>query len=252
MSGHSHAANIKHKKAAADAKKGKLFSRWAKAIMIAARNGGGNPDANLALRYALDKAKEVGMPRDTADRAIKKGSGELGGETIVEVAYEGFGAGGVALIAECVTDNKNRVSSEIRKIFETKGGRVGAPGSCAWMFEKRGVLSIPQSAAPEEEVMTLALDSGADDMQVLDGAYEILTAPETFEAVRKAVEDRGWKPEVAEVLLLPKNKVEVTDPKVARKVLELVESLEEHDDVQNVVTNQDISDEVAAAARAAT
>jgi YebC/PmpR family DNA-binding regulatory protein len=250
MSGHSHAANIKHKKAAADAKKGKVFSRWAKAIMVAARAGGGDPEANLALKYAVEKARASNMPRDTIERAIKKGTGELEGEALVELSYEGFAAGGVAVFVECLTDNKNRTSPEIRKIFESRGARVGAPGSVSWMFEKRGVIAVPQSAIGEEEIMTLALEAGADDMQVLDGSYEVLTSPDGFEAVQKAVDGRGLKPEVAEVLLLPKNKVEVTDPKVARKVLDLVEALEDHEDVQNVVTNQEISDEVLGAARA--
>ncbi len=250
MSGHSHAANIKHKKAASDARKGREFSRWAKAIMIAVRNGGKEPDSNLTLKYALEKARAANMPKDTIERAIKKGAGEVEGQVIVEVAFEAILPGGVAVIIECVTDNKQRTGPEIRKILESKGGKLGAAGSNAWLFERKGVLTVPTGAIGEDDLMTLALDAGAEDIQTVDGSYEITTAPSAFLGVRKALEAKGLKPEVAEVMSLPKSKVEITELKVARKILDLVDAIEEHDDVQNVFTNHEISEAIEAAAKA--
>ncbi|HVY60871.1 MAG TPA: YebC/PmpR family DNA-binding transcriptional regulator [Planctomycetota bacterium] len=251
MSGHSHAANIKHKKAASDARKGREFSRWAKAIMVAVRTGGKEPDSNLQLKYALEKARAANMPKDTIERAIKKGAGELPGQEIVESTFEAIGPGGVAFLVECLTDNKNRTGPEIRKIFEQKGGKIGNAGSVAWMFEKKGVISIPKGAISEDELMSLVLDAGAEDMQTVEGSYEVTTAPQSFDAVSKALEAKKIKPDVAEVMTLPKNRIEVTDPKNARRILDLVETLEDHDDVQNVAANHEISDAVAEAARAA-
>ena len=247
MSGHSHAANIKHKKAAADAKKGKEFSRWAKAIMLAARTGGGVVDSNLALGYAIAKAKACNMPRDTIERAVKKGTGELGGGELSEMTYEIVGPGGVAILVECLTDNKNRTAPEMRKLFEQKNAKSS---QVAWMFDKKGVIVLPKSVAQEDDVMTVALDAGAEDMQTQDESYEIVTAPTAFEGVRQAIEKKGWKAEVAEVMTVPKNRIEITDPKVARKVLDLLEAIDDHDDVQNVASNQAISDEVEAQAKA--
>lgn len=250
MSGHSHAANIKHKKAASDARKGREFSRWAKAIMVAVRGGGKSPDSNLALKYALEKARAANMPRDTIERAIKKGAGELEGQEIAEITYEALGPGGVSMVIDCVTDNKQRTGPELRKLFEQKGGKIGAAGSVAWNFEKKGLLTIPKGAVSEDELMTLALDAGAEDMQTLDDSYEITTSPSAFYNVRKALEAKNLKPDVAEVMPLPKNRVEITDPKVAKRILALIEAVEEHDDVQNVASNHEMSDEVEAAARA--
>lgn len=247
MSGHSHAANIKHTKAAADAKKGKAFSRWAKQIMIAAKTGGGDPESNLSLKYALAKAREANMPRDTVERAIKKGTGELEGEEVVEMTFEAVGPGGVAIYIECLSDNKNRTSPELRKIVEQKGGKQS---SVAWMFEKKGVIVVPQTAIGEEDLMDLALAAGAEDMQTLDEGYEILTAAQAFEGVKKAIEAKGLKPDVAEVMMIPKNRIEISDPKLARKVLDLLDALDDHDDVQQVSSNQDIADSVAEAAKA--
>jgi YebC/PmpR family DNA-binding regulatory protein len=247
MSGHSHAANIKHKKAAADAKKGKEFSRWAKAIMLAARTGGGVIETNLALGYAVAKAKACNMPRDTIERAIKKGTGELGGGELSEMTFEAVGPGGVAVVIECLTDNKNRTAPEIRKLLEQKNAKVS---QVAWMFEKKGVIVLPKTAAGEDDVMGVALDAGADDMQTRDDGFEVLTSPGAFEAVKSAIEGKGWKPDVAEVMTVPKNRIEIQDPKVAKKVLDLLEAIDDHDDVQNVWSNQEIADEVAEQAKA--
>jgi YebC/PmpR family DNA-binding regulatory protein len=250
MSGHSHAANIKHKKAASDAKKGREFSRWAKAIMVAVKRGGADVDSNLALKYAIEKARAANMPKDTIDRAIKKGSGEGEGGEMAEILVEAIGPGGVAFMVELLTDNRNRTGPEIRKLIESRGGKVGGSGSVGWMFEKKGIIDVPQSAIGEDDLMTLVLDAGAEDMQTLDGFYEITTSPSAFWAVRKALEAKGLKPEVSEIMNLGKNKVEVTDAKVARKVLDMIDALEDYEDVQNVSTNSEIPDSVAAAAKA--
>jgi YebC/PmpR family DNA-binding regulatory protein len=247
MSGHSHAANIKHKKAAADAKKGKTFSRWAKAIMVAARTGGGDPESNLALKYALEKAREANMPRDTIERAIKKGTGELEGEAVVEMTFEAVAPGGVAILVECLTDNKNRTAPELRKICEQRGAKQS---QVAWMFEKKGVIVVPKGAIGEDDLLGVALEAGAEDMQTRDDGYEVLTAPSAFEGVKKAIEAKGVKPDVAEVMTIPKNRVEIADPKVARRVLDLIDALDEHDDVQNIWSNQEIPDPVLAEAKA--
>jgi len=247
MSGHSHAANIKHKKAAADAKKGKEFSRWAKQIMLAARTGGGIIETNLALGYAVAKAKACNMPRDTIERCIKKGTGELGGGELAEMTFEVVGPGGVAIMIECLTDNKNRTAPEIRKLLEQKNAKSS---QVAWMFEKKGVIVVPKTAAPEDEIMGTALDAGAEDMQTQDDGYEVVTALSAFEAVKGAIEKKGWKPDLAEVMNVPKNRIEISDPKVAKKVLDLLDAIDDHDDVQNVWSNQDISDEVAEQAKA--
>jgi len=248
MSGHSHAANIKHRKAATDAKKGREFSRWAKAIMIAVKNGGKEVDSNLTLKYALEKARAANMPKDTIDRCIKKGAGELPGQEIVEIGIEGIGPGGVSVLVECVTDNRNRTGPEIRKIFEQKNGRIGNTGSVSWKFERKGIISVAKTAIGEDELMGLALDAGADDMQTLDESYEISCAPQSFFTVKKAVEAKV-KPDMAEVMAIPKTPLVITDAKAARKILDLIEALEEHDDVKDVVTDSQISDEVAAAAK---
>ncbi len=247
MSGHSHAANIKHKKAAADAKKGRLFSKYARMIMAAARTGGADPDANLALKYAIEKAKAANMPRDTIERAIKKGTGEIEGEQLVETTFEAVAPGGVALLVECLTDNKNRTIPELRKIAEQRGAKMSQVG---WMFEKKGVILVSKDAITEDELLALALEAGADDMQEREEGFEVVTAPAAFEAVRRAIEARGVKPEVAEIMTIPKNKVEIADPRVAKRVLELIDALEDHDDVQNVAANHEIPDAVAAEAKA--
>jgi len=243
MSGHSHWATIRRQKASVDAKKGKIFSKCAKAIMSAARAGGGDPAANPKLRYAIDDARAVNMPKDKIDRAILKGTGELEGEHLAEAVYEGYGVGGVALIVEAVTDNRNRTTPEIRKIFENCGGSLTSPGSVAWMFRKKGILSVKRDAVDEDALMEIALEAGADDMVSYDDLYEITCEPSVLNQVKQALLDNGITPDTAQVANVAKQNV---TPSVenARKVLKLMEALEEHDDVQNVSANFDIPAEL--------
>lgn len=242
MSGHSHWATIKRKKGAADAKRGQAFSRCAKAIMLAARRGT-DPGMNLALRYALDEARSVNMPKDSIDRAIKKGAGELEGQQIVEVVYEGYGSGGVAILVDAVTDNRNRTASEISKIFERHGGNMGSPNCVSWMFTAKGTIMTPLK--DEEKLMDVALGAGADDLNETDDGTEIICPPEKFDAVKKALEAAGIAVAHAEIIQRPQNFVTV-DESHARKIMNLLESLEEHDDVQKVHSNFDVSPEILA------
>jgi len=246
MSGHSHWAGIKHKKAANDAKRGKVWSKIARMIIVAARNGGPDPAANLSLRYAVDKAKAANMPKDTIEKAIKKGSGDLGGVSYEEVLYEGYGPGGVAVMVEALTDNRNRTGPEIKKIFERRGGSLGATGCVAWMFDKKGLITVRGDAVEEDRLMDLVLSAGAEDMENTGTLYEITCAPGDFEALKKTLEGNEIPLEVAEVSMMPKNRVEVTGAEPARKVLGMMEDFEDHDDVQNVYANFDIPDEVLA------
>jgi len=248
MAGHSHWAGIKHKKAANDAKRGKVWSKIARMIIVAARNGGPDPAANLALRYAIDKAKAANMPKDTIEKAIKKGSGDLEGASYEEVLYEGYGPGGVAVMVEALTDNRNRTGPEVKKIFERRGGSLGATGCVAWMFDKKGLITVPTEGVDEDVLMDLALTAGAEDMENTGRVYEITCAPSDFEAIKKAIEEAGIAMEVAEVAMMPKTRVEVADVEGARKILGLMEDFEDHDDVQNVYANFDIPDEVLAKA----
>jgi YebC/PmpR family DNA-binding regulatory protein len=243
MSGHSHWATIKRKKGAADAKKGKAFSKCARMIMLAARKGT-DPGMNLSLRYALDEARSVNMPKDSIDRAIKKGSGELEGVTIQEVVYEGYGPGGVAILADAVTDNRNRSSSELSKIFERHGGNMGSPNCVKWMFSPKGIIAVtgPQD---EEKLMDVALGAGADDMTPTDDGFEIITPPEAFEPVKKALTDAKVTIAHAEIVQQPQNFVTLGEND-ARKVLGLMEDLEDHDDIQKVHANFDIPADVLA------
>jgi len=245
MSGHSHWATIRRKKGAADAKKGQAFSRCAKLLMSAARTGGGDPDANLHLRYAIEDARALNMPKDSIRRAILKGTGELEGRRLEGVTYEGYAAGGVALLAEALTDNRNRTASGIRRIFEQAGSSLAAPGSVAWMFRKRGVLSVKQDAADEDRLLDLVLEAGAEDVQALDDVYEITCEPSAFTAVREALAAAGIETETAEVAQVAKQNV-TPALRDARKALALMEALEEHDDVQNVSANFDIPTELMA------
>jgi YebC/PmpR family DNA-binding regulatory protein len=245
MSGHSHWARIKHKKGAVDAKRGKLWSKLARHIIIAARNGGGNPDENLSLRYAIDKAKEANMPNDTIDRAVKKGSGELGGVNYEEVNYEGYGPGGVAILISCLTDNRNRTAPEIRKIFEARDLAPGGAGSVSWMFKMQGLIVVSAAKATEEKLMEVALEAGAEDIQQDGDAFEIYCPPASFEPVKKALKDAGIETQSADLTMIPQNYVTL-DSHDAKKMLGLIESLEDHDDVQNVYANFDISDEIMA------
>lgn len=245
MSGHSKWSSIKHKKAARDAKRGKVFTKLIKEITIAARLGGGDINANPRLRTAIATAKAQSMPNDNIDRALKKGTGELGGGQLEQVAYEGYGPGGVALILDVLTDNRNRTVSEIRFILSRHGGNLGESGCVAWMFRKRGVIAIEKSAADEDRLMELALEAGADDMVSDDDGFQVLTAPENFSAVRDALEKAGLAIANAEVTMIPENTVKVTGHQ-AEQALKLMEELEDHDDVQGVAANFDIDEEVMA------
>jgi len=246
MSGHSHWAGIKHKKAANDAKRGKLWSKLAKIIIVAARRGGGDPGANLSLRYAIDKAKAANMPKDTIEKAIKKGTGEMAGESYEEILYEGYGPGGVAVMVEVLTDNRHRTAPEMKKLFERHGGSMGAAGCVGWMFSKRGLITVSTSSANEDDLMEIALGAGADDMKTNGDVYEITCEPTAFESIKKALEQKTIPMTLAEISMLPKNTVGVTDPDTARKIINLMESIEDHDDVQNAYSNFDIPPEVMA------
>ena len=244
MSGHSHWAGIKHKKALVDAKRGKLWSRLAKAIILAAKMGGGDPDANLRLRYAIDDAKAVSMPKENIQRAIKRGTGELDGGNLEEVVYEGYGSGGVAILCEVLTDNRNRTAGEIRKIFELSDGKLGSTGCVAWMFDNKGLFLVPGAAGDEDKLMELALEAGAEDVQRVDDKFEITCDPALFRDVAKALADAGVTPEAGQVTRIAKNTVDITDPDAAQRVLRLMEKLDDHDDVQNVSANYNISDDI--------
>jgi YebC/PmpR family DNA-binding regulatory protein len=245
MSGHSKWATIKRKKAVTDSKRGAVFTQIIKEITIAARMGGGDPKANPRLRLAVDKAKASNMPADNIKRGIQKGTGELPGVSYEDVTYEGYGPGGVALIIESVTDNRNRTVSEVRHILERHAGKLGASNSVAWMFHRKGIISLGRSKFDEDALMEIALEAGADDMKTEDETYEITTSPDTFLAVREALEGKGIVPDSAEIQLIPENTVRVGD-KDAEQVLKLMELLEEHDDVQHVYANFDIDDKVLA------
>jgi len=244
MSGHSHWAGIKHKKALVDAKRGKLWSKLAKAIIVAAKSGGGDPDANLRLRYAIDDAKSISMPKENIQRAIKRGTGELDGGNLEEVIYEGYGANGVAILCEVLTDNRNRTAGEIRKIFELADGKLGSTGCVAWMFDSKGLFLIPQSAIDEEKLMEIALEAGADDVQRTDDKFEVICNPAIYPAVAKALTDAGITPEASQITRIPQNTVDIDDPDTAQKVLRLVERLDDHEDIQNVSSNFNIPDSV--------
>jgi YebC/PmpR family DNA-binding regulatory protein len=242
MSGHSKWSSIKHKKAARDAKRGKVFTKLIKEITIAARIGGGDPNANPRLRTAIATAKGQSMPNDNIDRAIKKGTGELGGARLEEIVYEGYGPGGVAIIVETLTDNRNRLVAELRNLFTRHGGNLGEANCVAWMFKKRGAITIEKRAADEDQLIEVALDAGADDVSAADDSYQVLTPPDRFAAVREAIERAAISVAHAEVTMIPDNTVRVSGH-VAAQLLKLMDELEDHDDVQNVSANFDISDE---------
>ena len=244
MAGHSKWAGIKHKKAAVDAKRGKIFTKITKELTVAARLGGGDPASNPRLRVAIAHAKSVNMPNDNIDRAIKKGTGELPGVSYEEVTYEGYGVGGVAVMLEAMTDNKNRTVAEIRSIFTKAGGQLGENGCVSWMFDKKGFITIRKEEIGEDELMEIALEAGAEDVVASGDFYEITTPPEAFENVRSALEKKGVALESAEITMIPQSTVSVEDESAAKKVLRLLETLEDHDDVQNVYANFDIPDEV--------
>lgn len=243
MSGHNKWSTIKHKKGAADAKRGKIFTKLIREITAAAKTGGGDPNTNPRLRTAITSAKGENMPSDNIERAIKKGTGEIEGVSYEETLYEGYGPGGVAMIVQCLTDNKNRSAAEIRSIFTKGSGNLGTPGSVAWMFEKKGVIAVDASKAGEDKLMEIVLGAGAEDMTQGDGKFEVTCGPSDFESVKGALEKAGIVPDSAQITMLPKNLTAVTAD-TARAVLKLIETLEDQDDVQNVYVNADIPDEV--------
>lgn len=243
MSGHSKWSSIKHKKAAVDAKRGKIFTKLIREIMVAARTGGGDPNTNPRLRTAISTAREANMPSDNIERAVKKGTGGLEGVSYEEVHYEGYGPHGVALYVHCLTDNKNRTASEIRNIFAKKGGALAGAGSVAWIFEKKGLIVVPEAQVSEERLMEAALQAGAEDLSTSNHKFEIVTEPAAFETVKAGLEEAKISFESADLTLIPKNQVSLA-PEKARVVLTLIEALEDHDDVQNVYANFEIPDEV--------
>lgn len=243
MSGHSKWKTNKGKKMAADAKKGATYTKIIKELTVIAREGGGNPDTNPRLRAVMQKAKEANMPNDNVKMAIKRGTGEIPGVVYETVTYEAYGPGGVAILIECLTDNKNRTSAEIRNIMSKKGGNFAGAGSVSWMFTMKGYFLIEKSQAKEDELMNIVLDAGAEDMKSEEKNYEIFTAPQNFEKVKQAIQDKGIKWQDAEVTMVPSSTVRVTGNE-AKQVLALVEALEEHDDVQQVYSNFDIPDEI--------
>jgi YebC/PmpR family DNA-binding regulatory protein len=249
MAGHSHWAGIKHKKAAQDAKRGKVFSKIARAIIAAARTGGGDPATNLSLRYAIDKARAANMPRDNIERAIKKGSGELKGEEIVELTYEGYGPGGAGVLVQAITENTNRTGPEVRRIIEKRGGTLGKPGSVAWNFEKKALLTVSGDAVEEDVLMETALEAGADDVTNEGDAFAVTGPPDTFGTLMAAFERKGIPAATSEVVFVPKSRVMLAAAD-ARRMIEIIEALEDHDDVQSAITNADLPDEVLAELKA--
>ena len=241
MSGHSKWHSIKHKKGAADAKRGKLFTKLIKEITVAARAGGGDVDANARLRKAVTDAKAANMPNDTIDRALKRGTGELEGVNYDEITYEGYGPGGVAMLVESMTDNRNRTVAEIRHLFSKNGGNLGEAGSVAWMFDKKGYIVIDKSAKSEDELLEIVLEAGADDMQDQGEVFEIYTAPDVFETVNEAIKKAGIEPQVSELSLIPQTSIHLEGAD-AKQMLKLYEAVDDHDDVQKVYANFDIDE----------
>lgn len=243
MSGHSKWAGIKHKKGLLDAKRGKLFSKISREMIVAAKAGGGKIEANPRLRLAVAKAKEANMPSDNIERAIKKGTGELPGVTYEQVTYEGYGPGGVAIVVEALTDNKNRTTAAVRSIFSKKSGNLAGAGSVSWLFTRKGFIVVEKSQVEEEKLMSIAIESGAEDFKTEEDAYEIITNIKDYEKVRAALKDNGIEWQTAEITMIPSSYVKLAG-RQATQVLGLVEALEEQDDVQNVYANFDIPDEI--------
>ncbi len=245
MAGHSHWAGIKHKKAAVDAKRGKLWSKLSKQIIIAARMGGGDPDTNIRLRTAINDAKAVSMPKDNIERAIKKGTGELDGGNVEEVIYEGYGPGGVAVMCDIMTDNRNRTAPELRKLFEVHGGKMGATNCVAYLFERKGLFVLPADQVDEERLMLVAMEAGADDVRRDGETFEVICEPDVFSDVAAALEEAELPIDVRELTRIPTNTVDL-DLESSRAVLKLMEALDDHDDVQNVSSNFNIPEEAMA------
>ncbi len=243
MSGHSKWSTIKHKKGATDAKRGKLFTKLIKEITVAARMGGGDPDANPRLRHALTTARSQNMPKDTSERAIKKGTGELEGVNYEEIVYEGYGPGGVAVLVECMTDNKNRTIAEVRHAFGKAGGNVGTDGCVAWMFDKKGLITVAKDDSDEDTLMEVALDAGAEDIKDEGDDFEVITEPSDFDAVKDAMDAAQIKYGLAEITMIPQNMTKV-EGKEAEQMIKFMEVLDDCDDVQKFYSNADIPDEV--------
>jgi YebC/PmpR family DNA-binding regulatory protein len=245
VSGHSKWSSIKHKKGAADAKRGKLFSKLSRAIIVAAKEGGPDPAGNLALQNAIEKARSYSMPKDNIERAIARGSGaDSDAQAFETVVYEGYGPSGVAVIVEALTDNRNRTASDIRHAFDKNDGNLGGSGAVAWLFERRGVVVVTADAVDEDELTLAAAEGGADDVNQDGSTYEIVSAPEALTSVREAVEAAGFSVDSAELAMIPKTTIEVADESAAKKVLRLIDQLEENDDVQDVYSNFDIPERV--------
>ncbi len=244
MSGHSKWSTIKHKKAAQDAKRGKIFTKLIKEVTVAARLGGGDPAANPRLRAAIEAAKAANMPKNNIERAIKKGTGELEGVSYEEVTYEGYGPGGVAVLVETITDNRQRTVAEVRHIFAKRGGNLGEPGSVAWIFEKKGLIVVEKDKVDEDTLMAAALEAEAEDITDAGSEWEIETSPEDLSSVKKTLEDKGIEILSAKVTMVPSNIVKVEDERKAQQLIALMNALEENDDVQNVYANFDIPDEL--------
>jgi YebC/PmpR family DNA-binding regulatory protein len=248
MSGHSKWANIKHKKGRQDAAKGKIFTKVGRELIVAARAGGANPDANFRLKIAIQKAKACNMPADNIQRAIQKGAGAADGSNYEELTYEGYGPGGVAVMVNIMTDNRNRTAGEIRHIFSKNGGNMGETGCVGWMFKEKGLLTVASEdmKTDADGLMLTALDAGAEDVQEQEDAFEIMTAPEDFQRVKDQMEAEGVVFSEAEITMIPENTVEITDPDQAKLLLRLMDYLEDHDDVQTTYTNLDIDEEIVA------
>jgi YebC/PmpR family DNA-binding regulatory protein len=245
LSGHSKWSSIKHKKGAADAKRGKLFSKLSRGIIVAAKEGGGDPANNLALQNAIEKARSYSMPKDNIDRAIAKGSGaESDADSFETIVYEGYGPEGVAVIVEALTDNRNRTAADVRHLFAKNGGNLGATGAVAWQFERRGVVVVPAEGVDEGELLLVAADGGAEDVEEDGDVFQVTSAPEDLSAVRRAIEAAGMTVDSAELQLVPKTTVSVEDESKARQVMRLIDALEDNDDVQDVYANFDIPERV--------
>jgi YebC/PmpR family DNA-binding regulatory protein len=245
VSGHSKWSSIKHKKGAADAKRGKLFSKLSRAIIVAAKEGGGDPANNLALQNAIEKARSYSMPKDNIERAIARGAGaDADAQAFETVVYEGYGPEGVAVIVEALTDNRNRTAADVRHLFAKSDGNLGTAGAVAWLFERRGVVLVPAEGVDEDELTLAAAEGGADDVELDGSQYQIVSAPEALSAVREAVDAAGFEIESAELTMIPKTTVEVADESAAKKILRLIDALEDNDDVQDVYANFDIPERV--------
>jgi len=246
MSGHSHWASIKHKKASVDAKRGKSWSKVARMIIMAARRGGGDPNTNLSLRYAIDKAKSVSMPKDTIDKAIKKATGGVEGVNFEEIVYEGYGPKGVAIMVDVLTDNRTRTVAEIKKMFERHGGALGSAGCVNWMFSKKGLITVKTAAVKEDDLMEIALSAGADDLRNVGEHYEITCQPAAFEGLKKALAEKSIPTEVAEISMVAASNVPISNVETARKIIAIMDEFEDHEDVQNAYANFNIPDDIMA------